>query len=187
MPRLNEKAASHFESFSDAKKLEHFFLRLEDLFDKCVVDDNEEKKKAVISYTDIKTEHQWKVLLSFAAGEKYDDFKSEDSDRDAILELKRLVHHYDIVQINDKKEHGVKQEEIESVLAVIKDFMEQQTSISTARRWLIEEHDYQMRERYPKILEGTGKLQSQNIVINAIDTSGLFYVSEGYSMLLQEK
>ncbi|KAG7441207.1 uncharacterized protein BT62DRAFT_923435, partial [Guyanagaster necrorhizus] len=99
MPGPNEKAAPRFESSSDPEELERFFSRLEDLFDKCVVDDDEEKKKAAISYTDIKTERQWKVLPSFAAGEKYDDFKSEvldcydgarDSDRDAMLELKRL-------------------------------------------------------------------------------------------------
>ncbi|KAG7443800.1 uncharacterized protein BT62DRAFT_902243, partial [Guyanagaster necrorhizus] len=71
------KAAPCFESSSDPKKLECFFSRLEDLFDKCVIDDDEEKKKAAISYTDIKTEYQWKVLSSFAADEKYDNFKSE--------------------------------------------------------------------------------------------------------------
>ncbi|KAG7439914.1 uncharacterized protein BT62DRAFT_1013244 [Guyanagaster necrorhizus] len=32
-----------------------------------------------------------------------------------------------------------------------------------------------------------GKLQSQNIVINATDTPGLFHVPGGYSALLQEK
>ncbi|KAG7443799.1 uncharacterized protein BT62DRAFT_921729 [Guyanagaster necrorhizus] len=54
------------------------------------------------------------------------------------------------------EEHSVKQEEIGSVLTVIKNFMEQQTSIQmdTAQRWSIEEHDYQVGERYLKILEG---------------------------------
>ncbi|KAG7443939.1 uncharacterized protein BT62DRAFT_921587 [Guyanagaster necrorhizus] len=238
MPGPNEKATPCFESSSDPEKLEHFFLRLEDLFDKCVVNDDEEKKKAAISYTDIKTERQWKVLSSFAAGEKYDDFKSEDSDRDAMLELKRLVHHYDIAQINDKiEEHGVKQEEIRSVLAVMKDLMEQQTSASDKRLMSLEkammenqkslmmfmqqqanrmqapaynlgpevmgygqnylyggEVPKDIREQYVKehideyyACMKAGKLQSQNMVINATDTPELFHVPGSYSVLLQEK
>ncbi len=113
MPGPNEKAAPRFESSSDPEELEQFFSRLEDLFDKCAVTDEDEKKKAAVSYTDIKTERQWKVLPKYAAGEKYEDFKSEvmdcydgarDSDRDAVQELKRLVRRYDIAQISDKSQ-----------------------------------------------------------------------------------
>ncbi len=102
-----------FESSSDPEELERFFSRLEDLFDKCAVTDEDEKKKAAVSYTDIKTERQWKVLPKYAAGEKYEDFKSEvmdcydgarDSDRNAVQELKRLVRRYDIAQISDKSQ-----------------------------------------------------------------------------------
>ncbi len=66
-----------------------------------------------MSYTDIKTERQWKVLPKYAAGEKYEDFKlkvmdcydgTRDSDRDAVQELKRLVRCYDIAQISDKSQ-----------------------------------------------------------------------------------
>ncbi len=58
-------------------------------------------------------EQLWKVLPKYAAGEKYEDFKSEvmdcydgthDSDRDAVQEPKRLVCRYDIAQISDKSQ-----------------------------------------------------------------------------------
>ncbi|PBK85802.1 hypothetical protein ARMGADRAFT_899713, partial [Armillaria gallica] len=77
MPGLNEKAAPRFESSSDPEELEHFFSRLEDLFAKCAVTDEEDKKKAALSYTDIKTERQWKALPKYAAGGKYEEFKLE--------------------------------------------------------------------------------------------------------------
>ncbi|PBK72215.1 hypothetical protein ARMSODRAFT_972874 [Armillaria solidipes] len=111
MPGLNEKATPRFESSSDPEELECFFSRLEDLLDKCAVTDEEDKKKAALSYTDIKTERQWRVLPKYATGGKYGEFKSEvmdcydgvrDSDHDAIQELKRLICRYDIAQISDK-------------------------------------------------------------------------------------
>ncbi len=39
--------------------------------------DEDEKKKAMVSYMDIKMERQWKVLPKYAAGKKYEDFKLE--------------------------------------------------------------------------------------------------------------
>ncbi|KAK0193266.1 hypothetical protein F5146DRAFT_1133933 [Armillaria mellea] len=128
MPGLNEKATPRFESSSDPEELKRFFSRLEDLFDKCTVTDEEEKKKAVVSYTNIKTEHQWKVLPKYAAGGKYEDFKSEvmdcydgmcNSNCNVVLELKRLVCCYDIAQISDKSQFMVFKREFQVLASAL--------------------------------------------------------------------
>ncbi|PBK64748.1 hypothetical protein ARMSODRAFT_892680 [Armillaria solidipes] len=99
MPGPNEKSMPRFEKSTDPKELERFFARLEELFDKCAVAPDVDKKKYAVVYTDIKTEKQWKVLDHFAKG-TYEEFKKDvlssydgalAGDRDAMQELKQLI------------------------------------------------------------------------------------------------
>ncbi|PBL04471.1 hypothetical protein ARMGADRAFT_1022883 [Armillaria gallica] len=76
MPRLNEKSAPRFESSTDPEELERFFLRLEELFNKCAVTMDAEKKKYAVVYTNIKMEKQWKVLEHHAKG-TFKEFKKD--------------------------------------------------------------------------------------------------------------
>ncbi|KAK0431514.1 hypothetical protein EV421DRAFT_1743042 [Armillaria borealis] len=113
MPGLNEKSAPRFEKSTDPEELERFFVRLEELFNKCVVALDLDKKKYAVVYTDIKTEKQWKVLDHFVKG-TYEEFKKDvlssydsalDGDRDAMQELKQLIRQYRLSPIQEKSEY----------------------------------------------------------------------------------
>ncbi|PBK87604.1 hypothetical protein ARMGADRAFT_1034532 [Armillaria gallica] len=124
MPGPHKKSIPKFESFTDPEELERFFSRLEELFDQCAVTNDLVKKKYTISYTDVKTEKQWKVLDYFNKG-TFGEFKSKvlgsydgavDSGHDAVWELKKLVDQYNLLSICKKSDFMVFKREF-SVLA----------------------------------------------------------------------
>ncbi|PBK58700.1 hypothetical protein ARMSODRAFT_900176, partial [Armillaria solidipes] len=128
MPGLNEKSTPRFEKSTDPEELERFFTRLEELFDKCAIAPDVDKKKYAVVYTDIKTEKQWKVLDHFAKG-TYEEFKQDvlssyDSalagDRDAMQELKQLIRRYRLSPIQEKSEYMSFKREFQVLAVVLK-------------------------------------------------------------------
>ncbi|SJK98943.1 uncharacterized protein ARMOST_02221 [Armillaria ostoyae] len=128
MPGPNEKSAPRFEKSTDPKELESFFTRLEELFDKCAVAPDVDKKKYAVVYADIKTEKQWKVLEHFVKG-TYEEFKKDvlssyDSalagDRDAMQELKQLIRRYRLSPIQEKSEYMSFKREFQVLAVVLK-------------------------------------------------------------------
>ncbi|PBL04222.1 hypothetical protein ARMGADRAFT_1022687 [Armillaria gallica] len=128
MPRPNEKSAPRFESSTDPEELERFFSRLEELFNKSVVTMDAEKKKYAVVYTDIKMEKQWKVLEHYVKG-TFEEFKKDilssyDStlagDRDAMQEMKQLIHRYRLSLIQERSDYMSFKWEFQVLPAVLK-------------------------------------------------------------------
>ncbi len=113
MPGPNEKSMPRFESSTDPEELERFFSRLEELFNKNAIVTDVEKKKYAVSYTDIKTEKQWKVLEHYVTGTfaefKKDVLGSYDStlagNHDTMQEIKQLVHQYRLSLIQERSDY----------------------------------------------------------------------------------
>ncbi|KAK0456976.1 hypothetical protein EV421DRAFT_1729484 [Armillaria borealis] len=116
MPGPNEKSAPRFEKSTDPEELERFFVRLEELFDKCAVAPDVDKKKYAVVYTDIKTEKQWKVLEHFVKG-TYEEFKKDE--KSEYMSFKR---EFQVLAVVLKKE-GVcsNQELVDQFLAPMAD------------------------------------------------------------------
>ncbi len=113
MPGPNEKSTPRFESSTDPEELERFFLRLEELFNKNAIVTDVEKKKYAVSYTDIKTEKQWKVLEHYVTG-TFAEFKKDvlgsydgtlAGNRDTMQEIKQLVHQYRLSLIQERSDY----------------------------------------------------------------------------------
>ncbi len=113
MPGPNEKSAPRFESSTDPEELERFFSRLEELFNKSAIVTDVEKKKYTVSYTNIKTEKQWKVLEHYATG-TFTEFKKDvlgsydgalAGDRDIMQEMKQLVCRYRLSPIQERSDY----------------------------------------------------------------------------------
>ncbi|SJL18916.1 uncharacterized protein ARMOST_22518 [Armillaria ostoyae] len=128
MPGPNEKSAPRFEKSTDPKELERFFARLEELFDKCAVAPDVDKKKYAVVYIDIKTEKQWKVLEHFVKG-TYEEFKKDvlssydgalAGDRDVMQELKQLIRRYRLSPIQEKSEYMSFKREFQVLAVVLK-------------------------------------------------------------------
>ncbi|SJL06985.1 uncharacterized protein ARMOST_10327 [Armillaria ostoyae] len=128
MPGPNEKSTPRFEKSTDPEELERFFARLEELFDKCAVAPDVDKKKYAVAYTDIKTEKQWKVLNHFAKG-TYEEFKKDvlssydgalAGDHDAMQELKQLIRRYRLSPIQEKSEYMSFKREFQVLAVVLK-------------------------------------------------------------------
>ncbi|PBK99300.1 hypothetical protein ARMGADRAFT_1025549 [Armillaria gallica] len=124
----NEKSTPRFESSTDPEGLQRFFSRLEELFDKCAVTTDAEKKKYAVVYTNIKTEKQWKVLEHHAKG-TFEEFKkyilsSYDSalagDRDAMQKMKQLVRQYRLSLIQERSDYMSFKWEFQVLAAVLK-------------------------------------------------------------------
>ncbi|PBK86675.1 hypothetical protein ARMGADRAFT_1086181 [Armillaria gallica] len=128
MPGPNEKSTPRFESSTDPEELERFFSRLEELFNKCAVTTDAEKKKYAVVYTDIKTEKQWKVLEHHTKG-TFEEFKKDilssyddtlAGDRDAMQEMKQLVRRYRLSPIQERSDYMSFKWEFQVLAAVLK-------------------------------------------------------------------
>ncbi|PBK63416.1 hypothetical protein ARMSODRAFT_894615, partial [Armillaria solidipes] len=128
MPGPNEKSMPRFEKSTDPKELERFFVRLEELFNKCAIAPDVDKKKYTVIYTDIKMEKQWKVLDHFVKG-TYEEFKKDvlssydgtlAGNRDAMQELKQLIWRYRLSPIQEKSEYMSFKQEFQVLAVVLK-------------------------------------------------------------------
>ncbi|KAK0435980.1 hypothetical protein EV421DRAFT_1908262 [Armillaria borealis] len=144
MPGPNEKSTPRFEKSTDPEELERFFARLEELFNKCAVALDLDKKKYAVIYTDIKMEKQWKVLDHFAKG-TYEEFKKDvlssydgalDGNCDTMQELKQLIRRYRLSPIQEKSEYMSFKREFQVLAVVLKkegDGVAESTSWKTSR------------------------------------------------------
>jgi hypothetical protein len=101
MPSPYSRDAPKFD-YKNPQELNRFIRRVEELFDKCGIDSDDEKIKYLGIYADARTEREWEGMSSHASG-NFSSFKKEIVEsypeayyemRGSMIELKRIINRY---------------------------------------------------------------------------------------------